>query len=266
LRRIIIIGTALAVLVTAGVALAASSFNSYTGSVTVAPGQAGAVSSPNPVGISEKYTAANTTPGWRAAPLKDIQTWIYGVVSDGKDFPKCSPARITANHTLWDKACPKGSLVGQGATNALLGPGGDATSVGTPCNPYLKAYNGGQGKLVFFFNEFGPYQCAGLSTGASAPWVARVYRTNGYLVIDSALPPDVSTQAGGLKGIYGSLILQQLAFPKMTKRVHGRRVAYNASIACKRGRRPYKYVFTAQNFSNLGSNAQTVTVSGSQRC
>jgi hypothetical protein len=264
LRRIIITGTALAVLTTAGVALAAASFNSYTGGFTFSPSKAGSPSKPSPLAYSQKYTAANTTPGERAAPLKEIKHWIYGVVSDGKDFPKCTDKVITANHTLWDKACPNGSLVGQGPTSALLGPANDPSSTkGTPCNPYLHVYNGGQGKLWFFFNEFGPYQCGGLTTGAAAPYPGYVSRSGGYLVVDTPLPPDVSTQAGGLRGVYGSLILQQLQYFKLTKRVGGKTVAYNASIACKNGRRPWKYEFTAQNFNNA---AGSETVTGSSKC
>jgi hypothetical protein len=230
------------------------------------PSKAGSPSKPSPLGFHVRYTVASAVAGERAAPVTHIKFSIYGLVSDGKDFPKCTAAQITANHTLWDKACPKGSLVAEGPVNAVLGPANDPSSSGSPCNPYLHIYNGGQGKMVEFLVEFGRYQCAGLNTGAAQPYIRNVSRSGGYLVMDVPLPPSVSTQAGGLRGIYSAQVQVNEQFFKLTKRVHGRTVASIASIACKNGRRPWKISFTAQNYPSRGANAQTQTVTGSTKC
>jgi hypothetical protein len=265
LRRIIIIGTALAVLTTAGVALAAS-LNSYGSTLFFSPSKAGSASRPSPVGFHVRYTVASTVAGERAAPVTHIRFSIYGLVSDGKDFPKCTASQITANHTLWDTACPKGSLVAEGPVNAVLGPANDPSSNGSPCNPYLHIYNAGQNKMVEFLVEFGPYQCAGLRTGSAQPYVRNVSRSGGYLVMDVPLPADVSTQAGGLRGVYSAQVQVNEQFVKQTKRVNGRTVASIASIGCRNGRRPWKISFTAQNYPSRGGNAQTNTVAGSSKC
>ena len=84
---------------------------------------------------------------------------------------------------------------------AKLGAATTLVGAGTPCNPFLHVYNGGKGKLVFFFVIIPPkYTCATLKTGASAPYSGTVTQQGKNLVIDVPLPPDVSTSAGGLNG------------------------------------------------------------------
>ena len=84
--------------------------------------------------------------------------------------------------------------------------------------------------------------------------------------MDVPLPADVSTQAGGLRGIYSAQVQVNEQFFKLTKRVHGRTVASIASVACKAGRRPWKISFTAQNYPTRGGGAQTETVTGNTKC
>ncbi len=267
MRRIIITGAALAVLVAAGVAYAAT-FNTYTAGFKFTPTKAGTKAKPSPLTYIETLGAAGTG-GHSAAPLTNITTWLYGLQSNGKYFPKCSAAIIDSNHSKWDKSCPKGSLVGQGPVTSLLVPAAVPTSPGAKCNPYLHIYNGGQNKLVFFFVVIPPkYTCATLTTGAAAPYIGTISYKQGYMVTDVPLPPDVSTEAGGLKGVYGSLIHEVLTFPKATKKVHGKTVGETQSVACKGHKRPWKVMFTAQDYPPPGGSGTSATqsVTGSSPC
>jgi hypothetical protein len=124
-------------------------------------------------------------------------------------------------------------------------------------------YNGGQGKLVFFFVTKSATDCAGLVTGQTAPYDATVKRQGGFLVIDVPLPPDVSTKVANQPNFYGSLIKQDLTFFKMTRNVHGKSHVYQGSIACKHGKRPYSVTFTAQKY---GGGDETQTVSHTANC
>lgn len=263
MRRIVIACTALAVLATATAAYAA--FNSYGGShVAVSPNKPGTSKKPVAVKMVEVLNAQAPS-GDRAAPLKDIKLTIYGMVSNGKFFPKCSDSIITSNHTKWDKSCPKGSLIGSGPVHAELGPASNpSAAAGTACNLVLHVYNGGQGKLVFFFTTPSATSCGGLTTGASAPYDGTVKRVGKNLVTNVPLPPDVSTKAGNLEGVYGSLITENLTFFKLSKKVHGRRVPFQGSNGCKNGKRPWSITFTAQDYGS--TNTETQTVSGSQKC
>lgn len=262
MRRIMIIGAALTVLaVAAGVAYAAT-FNSYSAKLTFSPSKAGSKAKPSPLGHTETYEAKGLN-GNRAAPLVDIKTTIYGVVSNAKAFPTCTASQITANPAKWDKVCPAKSLVATGPVKAQLGPT-DLSKPGSPCNPFLHVYNGGHWTLVFFFVIIPPkYTCATLQTGASAPYIGHVKQVGKNLVIDVPLPPDVSTKAGNLTGVYGSLVKEVLTYKKLTTKVKGKTVGFQSSVACKGGKRPWSLQFTA--VSN-GVRETPQTIKGSAKC
>ncbi len=145
-------------------------------------------------------------------------------------------------------------MVAQGPVNAKLGPGNTLAGTGSPCNPYLHVYNGGGNKLVFFFVIIPPkYTCATLKTGASAPYIGTIKQIGKNLVTDVPLPPDVSTSAGGLSGVYGSLIHEALTFSKSSQ----------ASVRCVGNKRPWTVTYTAVN---QGAKLPPVTVSGNGKC
>ena len=251
LRRITIVGTALAVFAVATGVAYATTFNTYNASFRFA-NKVGSSKKPAPLGYAETY-GANGLNGNRAAPLVDIKSSVYGLVSTTKNLPTCSPSRITANPAKWDKACPPRSMIAGGPVTSLLGPGSNLKAAGSPCDPFLHIYNGGHGKVVFFFVTIPGHACGGLKTGAAAPWVGTVKQVGKNLVLDSPLPPDVSTKAGGLAGVYGSLVTETLTWKSDAQ----------ASVACKAGKRPWSVTFTAVN---QGVRETPQTVKGSGKC
>jgi hypothetical protein len=260
LRRIVVIATALAVLgVTVSAYAATGGLNSYGAKLKFSPNKAKA-----PAGFTQTYTAGGTGSN-RTAPLTDIKTKIYGLVADGKDFPTCSQAQIAAAKS--DTGCPAGALVASGGITATLGPANNqsASAPGQlPCNPLLHAWNGGQGQVVFFFVDQAPdHTCAGgaITTGTVGPFVGTVKVVGKMLVMDTPIPSTVSFP---LTGVEGSLTSETLVWKKMTTKVHGKTVAYNASVACKKGKRPYSVSFTAE--TGPGGTPSTQTVSGTQKC
>ncbi len=257
MRRIIILGTAVTVLITASVAVAAS-INTYGANLGFKPTKAGTKHKPVPVGFTETLTANNATSGSRAAPLTDIKTSIYGLTSNAKYFPSCNGTKISAMKT--DSFCPKKALVATGPVNSLLG-GTVLSQPGTPCNPFLHVWNGGGGKLWFFFTTGGVYQCAGLKTGQTNAYPGFIKQQGKYMVTDVPLPPDVSTNVAGV-GLYGSLIKEVLTFKNLTTKVHGKTVGINSSFACKGSKRPYSVSFTA----TTASGSQTSVVAGNGKC
>jgi hypothetical protein len=268
LRRLIIIGTALAVLVGASAAYAAFS-NSYAGTkVFWSPKKAGSSSKPAPLGETEVLKAASSTSGNRAAPLIDIKTTFYGIRFNGGKMPKCTDSMIEANKTEYNKACPKGSLIGGGPVTSLLGPASTpSASAGTACNPYLTVYNGGANTQVFFFItgvvQGHDYECAGLRTGATAPYDGHISYHGKNAVVNVPLPPDISNKVANQVGLYGSLISETLIFPISTKDAQGKTLHYGTSVACSKGKRPYSVQYTAQTYSG---GTETQTVKGSDKC
>jgi hypothetical protein len=295
LRRIIISGATLVALVGAAAALAAGDFNSYNAmetfctstpsfsSKTCAPVPAGSKAHPVPGAIHELW-AAHGLNGHNTAPLTRIVARMYGIKTDAKDFPVCTAKMINnaGNTGGWTKVCPKGAEIASGPVNALFVPYNQPTTPNPPqCNPWLTIWNGGvqQGRQVqvFFFEEFpyapGPqYTClgGGVKTGAAAAY-------NGYVTNSSSanhntwsinipLPPDVSTMAGGIHGVYASLVKLNVVYKKLTKKTHGHTVAYGASIGCKAGKRPYSFTFYAQNYQGQSPHTQTTTVPHTAVC
>jgi hypothetical protein len=263
LRRIVVVATALAVLAGAVSAVAATGgFNSYSTHLQFSPNKAGSAKSPAAAGFTQK-NVANGTGGNRTAPLTNIKTTVYGLVSDGKDFPTCTKSKIAALKS--DSGCPKGALVATGSITATLGPLSDtsATAPGTaPCNPLLDVWNGGQGKVVYFFVDKGSHICANgaIPTGFVGPFEGTIKTVGKNLVMNTPIPQAVSFP---LSGVEGSLTTETLHWLKVTKKLgNGKTVAYGASVGCKNGSRPYSVTFTAEN----GGEQQSGTVSGTQKC
>jgi hypothetical protein len=268
------IGTALAVLGAATAYAASSDFNSYTATLTFKPSKAGSAKSPSAFAMHEVWTAHGNN-GNQAGPLTHIVSKIYGVVADGKDFPKCTDSKIKTGGASgqWDRVCPKGSLVAEGPVNSFLVGASTPKTPGAPCNPYLHIYNGGQNRLVFFFvsGPFSPnpskYKCASTTTGTSAPPYDATMRMQGKVqVTDIPLPAYVSTRAGNIPGAYADLVKLDVTFKKLTKKVRGKTVAYQSSFGCKAGKRPYSFKFTASNYQGQSPSTQTTTISHSTKC
>jgi hypothetical protein len=253
----VIIGTALAVLVGAGAAYA--SFNGYSGSaLTLAPTGAGSPAHPKAVGMTERL-AANAPSGDRAAPLTHIKLTIYGVKLDAGKLPVCNDALIEKNKTNPNGACPAGSVIGNGPVHSELGSGTTSSeSAGTACNPSVHVFNGGPSTQVFYFYTKHATDCGGLTTGSTPPYDGHISYSGGNAVINTPLPPGISTKVAGLPNYYGSLITETLSFAKT---VNGK--PYMVSTACKAGKRPWSITFTAHNYD--GSTA-TQAVSGRAPC
>ena len=260
MRRIVVVATALAVLMAAASAFAATGgLNSYTATLKFSPNKASTA-----LGFTQKYVA-NGTNGNRTAPLTDIKTVIYGMKSDGKDFPTCSASKIA--NAGDDSVCPKGALVATGNITATLGPQTDQSAGAPsqlPCNPLLDVWNAGQGKVVYFFVDKGSHTCAGgaIQTGGVAPFTGTVKTVGKNLVMNTPIPNYVSFP---LTGIEGSLTSETLTWKNASAKLkNGKTAHYGTSVACKGGKRPYSVTFTAE--TGPGGTPDTQTVTGTQKC
>ena len=262
MRRTIIVGTALAMLVGASAALA--SFNTYSASFKFSSLKAGSGKSPVALGYNLTYNAAGTS-GNRAAPLTDLKTTIYGLKADSKDFPTCSISKIATAKN--DNVCNPKAEVASGTVKSLLGAATLPKTAGTPCNPGLDVWNAGGNKVVFFFTAKSAAQCGGLQTGATEPFYGYVSYQGKNMVLDVPQPQDISVKVANLSGVYSSLILEKLTWRKLTTTVKGKTVGYLTSIGCKSGRRPWKQQFSALNYPGQpGGTRSTQTVVGSAKC
>jgi hypothetical protein len=262
-RRKAVIVTALVMLVSATAAYAAAGFNNYAG--TNQTFSKGVGSKKSPVGLSYTQTlnAKNVDSTKAAAVLTNIQVKTYGLVSNSSKFPTCDGTKFTTLKS--DKQCPKLSKFASGHVNSDLGDPTLALSNRTPCNPDLDVFNAGHNKLWFFFTTHSASQCAGLTTGATAPYQGTVKQQGNFQVVNIPLPPDISTRVAFQPNFYGSLIHETLAWPKLklAKKVKGKTVYNNVSVGCVKGKRPWTVTYTS---TTNGSNKSVQSISGSSKC
>ena len=262
MKRIAAAVTIVVALIAAGGAYAA--INTYTAGISFTGRQAGTARKPVPIGYTENLKVSGTK-GNRAGVQLVIRTRIYGLVEDGRDFPRCTVAMIGAAHT--DAGCPKAAEVATGNITAALGSAKDFTSPGQACDPELHVWNGGPGKLTFFFVETPSHQCLGgsIKTGGTPPYPA-TYNTQGkYLNLTVPVPDSINYPLGRSGGLVGSLESEHLTYFKRTRRVHGRTVAITTSVGCQRHKRPYSASFTS-TLPPAGPATQTSRVTESAPC
>jgi hypothetical protein len=230
----------------------AASFNNYTGSqLAISP-------TGSPLGMTETLVA-NAPSGDRPAPLTEIDYTIDGVKLDSDQLPVCSDAMIEQNKTSPTGDCPQDSLVGTGTVDLLLGPGTDpSASNGTPCHVHVNVFNGGPATQVFYFWTQSSSDCAGLTTGATAPFDGQISYSGSNAVVDLPLPPDISTKVAGQPNFYGSLTGLAVTY---STTVDGK--VYMANVGCQNGQRSWSITFDAQQYDGT---SDTQTLSGSGGC
>jgi hypothetical protein len=262
-KSAVIISTLAIVAIGATAAYAAGGFNNYAGTTMSFNKGVGTKSKPVGIGFTQSLVAKNNDATKAAAVLIDIKTKIYGLVSNAKKFPTCSGTKIAAQKS--DTFCPKASKFAVGGVNSLLGDPTLALNNRVPCNPGLDVFNGGGGKLWFFFTTNASHVCAGgaLHTGDTPPYPGTVKQQGKFEVVDVPLPPFVSTKVANQANFYGSLIKEQLKWFKVSTKVHGKTVFNNVSTGCQKGKRPWSVTFTS---TTNGSDRSVQTVTGSSKC
>jgi hypothetical protein len=272
MRRKLVVTTALLCLFTAGAAYAAGPVsappNTYTGNFVV-PNATGSPAKPVPASLVETLSMGSITSGKVGAPLVNIRTTTYGLKANGQYFPKCIPNQINednGHNGKWNAVCAKGSLVASGHVQAALtSPSADLAGPGAPCSLGLWVYNGGAGKLTFFFTT-APEQCDGLTTGAATAWTGTVADVGKTLVTNVPEAADVSYDAGNIH-LFGSLETEKLTFKQQTVRHAGKLVPFFASIGCQKGARPFSVTYTATTSNSPSSaNESTGEVKGTHKC
>jgi hypothetical protein len=258
LKRIAIaIATVVVGLVAASSAFAA--VNNYTATYQFSGGKA---TKAKPAAVNFKQTI-NVTPGTagdaRTGILHQITTTIDGVKVDAKGVPTCTAAKINAAQN--DTGCPKTAEIATGYINAEIGSATDPTAAGSACDPQLDVWNGGPGKLIFFFVDTASHSCLGgaLHTGQVPPWTATYKQAGANLNVTIPIPNTVDYPLGVSGGEVGSLSKEYLAWKSQT--VNG--TPDITSTACT-GKRAFTFGFQASAIGSTSSEAGSV--SGKAAC
>jgi hypothetical protein len=133
------------------VAVAQSGGNIYGVTGKIASG--GTKSKPKHVGVTFNYTVKPAVDGTLSQPVATYKIHFDGLKSSTKNVAKgkyCKASAITAAQS--DKSCAKGTHVGTGKVNALIGAAGQPVAPTSRCNLDLDIYAGGPSSLALFLH------------------------------------------------------------------------------------------------------------------
>ena len=242
MRKVVPIGAVIAALVFVAAALAVT--NTYTVTAKVTPAKSGTKKKPTPIQLNFNYTVGETS-GLRPSVITKYAIGFGGIVSDGKDFAKCTAAAINNANPPRNQVCPAGSAVGKGNVENIAGPTSDPTNKATTCHLDLTIYNGGQGQaaLYLFGSTTNPNGKCPLAVDQAIPATYTSGPDGGTSLVFS-VPPSL---AHPLPGFDNSVVQVASSINKITKRVHGKTVAYYASKGgCKSHKRRVIVTFTTE--------------------
>jgi hypothetical protein len=259
LKRIAIAATAVVVMLVAA-SSAFAAVNNYSATYKFSGGK-GTAAKPAPISFNQTIKVTSATAGSRTGILHKIQTTIAGVKVNASNAAanKCTAAQINAASN--DSKCPKTALIAQGSIKATLGSATDFTQPGAACDPQLDVWNGGPGKLVFFFVDTPSHQCLGgqLHTGQVPPWMASYKESGNNLNVTIPIPNTVDYPLGVSGGEVGSLSYEQLNWK--SQMINGKPDIM--STGCPSSKRNYTFTFNA---SLPGQPAETKKTTGSAAC
>jgi hypothetical protein len=257
LKRIVIaIATVVVGLVAASSALAA--VNNYSATYKFS-GPKATKAKPAKLNFAQTINVTPGTAGQRTGILHQITTKIANVKVDVSGFPTCTAAKINAAQN--DTGCNKKALVAKGYINAELGSASDPTAAGSACDPELDVWNGGKGKLIFFFVDEGSHQClnGALHTGQVPPWTATYKQAGSSLDVTIPIPDTVDYPLGTSGGEVGSLSKEFLNWKAQS--MNGK---YDITSTGCSGQRKYTFGFSASAIGSTSNEAGSV--SGKAAC
>ncbi|WCB95628.1 hypothetical protein DSM104299_04377 [Baekduia alba] len=142
--------TALAVLGLTALAVAQSTTTFTVGGTVSVHG--GTKAKPKPGGLSFTFDVADPS-GNQSPPVQTYSIMYEGGRLNTGLIPGCSADKINTPATPTPDVCPKGSKMGAGRLDALIGAAGQPASSASPCQATLELYNGGKGHATLFVSS-----------------------------------------------------------------------------------------------------------------
>jgi hypothetical protein len=145
----VLVATALAVLGLAVVAIAQTTQYDVGGTVSV---HGGTKTKPKPGGLTFSFTVSDPS-GNQTPPVQTYSIMYEGGRLNTTLIPGCAASKINALTTPDTSVCPKGSKIGSGKLDALIGSAGQPTSTASTCKASLELFNGGKGHATLFVSS-----------------------------------------------------------------------------------------------------------------
>jgi hypothetical protein len=202
------------------------------GTVTV---HGGSKAKPKPGGLSFKFDVSDPS-GNQTPPVQTYSIMYEGGRLNTTLIPGCKADAINTPATPTPDVCPKGSKIGSGKLNALIGAAGQPVSTASPCQASLELFNGGKGHATLFVS----------SELATCPVALRQaidmqYVTSGDMAGLKFTVPDMLRHQVGLDI---TVTHAEATLNRIVVKKKGRKVGYIESTGCKDATRDLVVTFT----------------------
>jgi hypothetical protein len=145
----VLVVTAIAVLGLAALAVAQTTQYTVKGTVSVT---GGTKAKPKPGGLTFAFDVSDPS-GNQSPPVQTYSIMYEGGRLNTNLLPGCSESKINTPATPTTDVCPKGSKIGTGKLDALIGSAGQPTSAASPCKASLELFNAGKGHATLFVSS-----------------------------------------------------------------------------------------------------------------
>jgi hypothetical protein len=228
----VLVLTALAVLGLAAFAVAQTTLYTVGGTVSVT---GGSKAKPKPGGLTFEFDVSDPS-GNQTPPVQTYSIMYEGGRLNTTLIPGCRDTKINALATPSTDVCPKGSKIGSGKLDALIGSAGQPTSTASACKASLQLFNGGKGHATLFVS----------SELATCPVALRQaidmqYVTSGNLAGLKFTVPEMLRHQVGLDI---TVTHAEAKLDKIVKTKGKKKVGYIESTGCKDATRDLVVTFT----------------------
>jgi hypothetical protein len=249
-----------AVVAVASVAVAA---NVYTVSGSTTKAGKGSKTKPIPTGLKLVFQVSETDPGKRATVVQKYALGSEGLVTNPKNFPKCSFGDL--DNASVPAKCAK-AQVGKGIVKNAAGPStNQSLAVSSPCNLAVRLYNTGGGMAIrldggppvppsFESDQIG---CAlPLHTAINGKFVKKTIGGVTASDFTFTVPPNLKHP---LTGIDNSIRSSVSNITLKSKTVNGKKIGFYQKIGCKGSTRLIRGTFTTEATSSQPAQVFTAT-------
>jgi hypothetical protein len=195
----------------------------------------GTKAKPKPGGLTFKFDVSDPS-GNQTPPVQTYSIMYEGGRLNTNLLPGCSATKINTPATPTTDLCPKGSKIGSGKLDALIGSAGQPTSTSSPCKATLELYNAGKGHATLFVS----------SELATCPVALRQAIDMQYVVKGefAGLKFTVPEMLRHQVGLDITVTHAEASLSKITKKKGKKTVGYIESTGCKDANRDLVVTFT----------------------
>jgi hypothetical protein len=253
MKKVLIAVTAIVMLAAVAAYAATPQENTYSVTASLSPTKSGTKKKPTAVQLVFNYIVGEKN-GERPAVVNQYKIGFDGIKVTQTGLPTCTATQL--NNAQTDSGCPKGSVVGQGTVNNMVGPTSDPTNSPGNCTLGLKIYNGATNHAALWLTG----TCVGTAVHNA---IDATYVKSGTLsVLQFTVPGPLLHPIPGLDN---SVTNVKSTINKISVGKGAKKTGYYATVGgCKAHKRKVQVVFVTE--ANSTSPSTTNTAKTTAKC